>query len=304
MAQREGYRTSKPIVNPDAGCVCGQGNSGKWCPAHDGPRPMAQREGTMKCEAEDQGGWRCCPNEAVYQTRLIHTDGHVRKGPRNYYCAEHRVNRHVWKPDEELEPLSALDALPAATTPVRESHTMNRAAFESLIADDVSWLVQQTPSLERQHIAQLLKDAPRLYYPAPAPAVPAPAEAKRKQVMAIGHGGIMSAVIAATANPSKPADALSPNLSALVGRLETWREKLAESDHASDQFALNVIVEVLPFLAAAPSGGARLTDRENLERGLHAWAQLYQPERGLAELFDMIGAPMTPTPQPKGKEQP
>lgn len=43
--------------------------------------------------------------------------------------------------------------------------TMNRAAFETLIADDIEWLMQQRASLERSHILSILRDCARLYYP-------------------------------------------------------------------------------------------------------------------------------------------
>lgn len=56
----------------------------------------------MRCQAEDQGGWPICDQPATLQTR---------HEPRSYYCAAHRINRHVWRPDEELEPMPVSPSL-------------------------------------------------------------------------------------------------------------------------------------------------------------------------------------------------
>ena len=45
----------------------------------------------MRCQAEDQGGYACCPNTAVLQTK---------RSPKNYYCIEHITNKHVGKEAE------------------------------------------------------------------------------------------------------------------------------------------------------------------------------------------------------------
>jgi hypothetical protein len=46
---------------------------------------------------------------------------------------------------------------------------LTRDAFEKLIAEDLAWLLQQPRTLERDHVADLLRDASRLYYPATIP---------------------------------------------------------------------------------------------------------------------------------------
>jgi hypothetical protein len=51
--------------------------------------------GGIACQAEDMGGYPACDLPATLQTK---------SEPRQYYCAFHRMNRHVWRPEEELEP--------------------------------------------------------------------------------------------------------------------------------------------------------------------------------------------------------
>lgn len=53
-----------------------------------------------RCQAEDMGGWPACNNDATLQTKVALGDG-----KRRFYCGDHRVNRHVWSP-EELEPIA------------------------------------------------------------------------------------------------------------------------------------------------------------------------------------------------------
>lgn len=45
----------------------------------------------MRCQAEDMGGWSACGAQASLQTKAQ---------PHRYYCAYHRINRHVWSVDE------------------------------------------------------------------------------------------------------------------------------------------------------------------------------------------------------------
>lgn len=55
----------------------------------------------IKCEAEDQGGWACCVEPAIWRT-VAGIDP-----PRNY-CREHRINKHIWTEEEAartLEPI-------------------------------------------------------------------------------------------------------------------------------------------------------------------------------------------------------
>ena len=55
----------------------------------------------QRCQAEDMGGWPACEEIATLQT--IKPD---EQGERRYYCEAHRINRHVWYPDIELEPIT------------------------------------------------------------------------------------------------------------------------------------------------------------------------------------------------------
>lgn len=43
--------------------------------------------------------------------------------------------------------------------------TMNRSAFEKLIAENLDWLLKQERTLERNHIEAILRDAANKYYP-------------------------------------------------------------------------------------------------------------------------------------------
>ena len=43
-------------------------------------------------------------------------------------------------------------------------NTLTKEAYEKLVAEDIEWLDKQPRSLEREHIALILKDSPRLYY--------------------------------------------------------------------------------------------------------------------------------------------
>ena len=42
--------------------------------------------------------------------------------------------------------------------------TLNRTAYEELIAEDLEWLMKQPRSLEREHIAMILKQDAELRY--------------------------------------------------------------------------------------------------------------------------------------------
>lgn len=42
--------------------------------------------------------------------------------------------------------------------------TMNRSAFEKLIAENIAWLEQQPRTLERDHIIDICRHAPDMYY--------------------------------------------------------------------------------------------------------------------------------------------
>ena len=42
--------------------------------------------------------------------------------------------------------------------------TLNRAAYERLIAEDIAWLEAQPRTLERDHVVAVLRDSARLYY--------------------------------------------------------------------------------------------------------------------------------------------
>lgn len=43
--------------------------------------------------------------------------------------------------------------------------TLNRKAFEKLVEEDIEWLLKQPRTLERDHVEQILRDAPAKYYP-------------------------------------------------------------------------------------------------------------------------------------------
>lgn len=47
---------------------------------------------------------------------------------------------------------------------------INRPAFQSLMDGNLEWLMRQPKSLERDHIAMLIKDAPMMYYQSSTPA--------------------------------------------------------------------------------------------------------------------------------------
>lgn len=42
--------------------------------------------------------------------------------------------------------------------------TLNRDAFQKLIDEDLAWLLKQPRTLEREHIADTMKQAPDIYY--------------------------------------------------------------------------------------------------------------------------------------------
>lgn len=42
--------------------------------------------------------------------------------------------------------------------------TLNRQAFQRLVDEDLEWLLKQPRTLEREHVAEILKAAPELYY--------------------------------------------------------------------------------------------------------------------------------------------
>jgi hypothetical protein len=54
--------------------------------------------------------------------------------------------------------------------------TMNRWAYEKVVAEDIAWLLIQPRTLERDHIEQVLRDSPRHLYPPAHPLVPLDAE--------------------------------------------------------------------------------------------------------------------------------
>ncbi len=43
--------------------------------------------------------------------------------------------------------------------------TLNRRAYETLISEDIEWLIKQPRTLERDHIEHVLRDSPRRMYP-------------------------------------------------------------------------------------------------------------------------------------------
>ncbi len=43
--------------------------------------------------------------------------------------------------------------------------TLNRSAYEKLVAEDIEWLLRQPRTLERDHIEQILRDSPQRLYP-------------------------------------------------------------------------------------------------------------------------------------------
>ncbi len=47
------------------------------------------------------------------------------------------------------------------------SMKLNRSAYELLITENLEWLYKQPRSLERDHIAEVLKASPDREYPAP-----------------------------------------------------------------------------------------------------------------------------------------
>jgi hypothetical protein len=44
---------------------------------------------------------------------------------------------------------------------------MNRSAYQALIDEDIAWLMQQPRTLERDHIAMIVKKSVQMYYPEP-----------------------------------------------------------------------------------------------------------------------------------------
>lgn len=42
--------------------------------------------------------------------------------------------------------------------------TLNRQAFQRLVDEDLEWLVKQPRTLEREHVAEILKATPEVYY--------------------------------------------------------------------------------------------------------------------------------------------
>lgn len=44
------------------------------------------------------------------------------------------------------------------------SSRLNREAFERLVAEDIAWAESHPRTLERDHVVDILRDAPRLYY--------------------------------------------------------------------------------------------------------------------------------------------
>jgi hypothetical protein len=43
--------------------------------------------------------------------------------------------------------------------------TLNRSAYEKLVAEDLEWLLKQPRTVERDHIEHILRDSPSKYYP-------------------------------------------------------------------------------------------------------------------------------------------
>lgn len=44
------------------------------------------------------------------------------------------------------------------------SCNLTRAEYEKLVAQNIEWLEKQPQSLERDHIIEIVKDSPRVYY--------------------------------------------------------------------------------------------------------------------------------------------
>lgn len=42
--------------------------------------------------------------------------------------------------------------------------TLNRPAFQKLVDEDLAWLLEQPRTLERDHVEQIVKKTPELYY--------------------------------------------------------------------------------------------------------------------------------------------
>lgn len=42
--------------------------------------------------------------------------------------------------------------------------TLNRQAFQRLVDEDVEWLMKQPRTLEREHVAEIVKATPEVYY--------------------------------------------------------------------------------------------------------------------------------------------
>jgi hypothetical protein len=47
------------------------------------------------------------------------------------------------------------------------SFKMNQSAYQKLIDEDLAWLMQQPRTLERDHIAMIVKKSVKMYYPEP-----------------------------------------------------------------------------------------------------------------------------------------
>lgn len=55
------------------------------------------------CEAEDQGGWRGCPNPAKWYITEKKSAGESKEyGKEEYYCDEHRLHNRFWRPESML----------------------------------------------------------------------------------------------------------------------------------------------------------------------------------------------------------